>query len=230
MASQAPASLDKAVELAAGDPLPWIARGRWHAQHGEQAKADADYAMAASLTPSELHRFLEAGWWVVGPYPRELNEFCPPELDSDPSIPVRSVDPQTGLSDEPVRWANIPSGDFGRLELATYSGAIGNVSCYALAHVYAPQETTATICIASKSNARIFVNGEPVHDFSPTAVGGTWSRDPHRVPFMLHEGAQYDPRQGDRQFRADAAPGRSSVRPGNGAGPLRRLEGGGRPG
>ena len=30
-------------------------------------KADADFAKAASLTPNELNRFLEAGWWVVGP-------------------------------------------------------------------------------------------------------------------------------------------------------------------
>ena len=83
------------MELATDDPLPWIHCGRWYAERGQHEKADADFVKAASLTPNELNKFLEAGWWVVGPYPAELKEFCPPELDPDPSRPVprdRSAD------------------------------------------------------------------------------------------------------------------------------------------
>ena len=78
---RAEADWQRAVELAGDDPMPWIHRGRWYAMQGEQEKADADFAHAASLTPNELNRFLEAGWWVVGPYPATVDEFCPPELD-----------------------------------------------------------------------------------------------------------------------------------------------------
>ena len=101
----------RAVELAGDDPLPLIHRGRWYAERGEHEKADADFAKAASLTPDELNKFLEAGWWVVGPYSANLDEFCPPEIDADPSTPVYVIDPKTGLSDEPVRWQSLPTAN-----------------------------------------------------------------------------------------------------------------------
>ena len=138
-----------AVDAAANDPLPLIQRARWYAERGEREKAEADYAKAAALTPHELNKFLEAGWWVVGPYSPELKEFCPPELFPDPATPVHIVDPQTGLSDEPVKWRNIATGDFGRMEFASFSAANGNVSVYAMSHVYSPTETTATLCISA---------------------------------------------------------------------------------
>ncbi|HUG89691.1 MAG TPA: hypothetical protein VML55_02585, partial [Planctomycetaceae bacterium] len=96
----AEAAWQRVVDLAGDDPLPWIQRGRWYAEHGQQEKADADFAKAAGLTPNELNKFLEAGWWVVGPYPQALAEFCPPEIDPDPSRPVYAIDPTSGLSDQ----------------------------------------------------------------------------------------------------------------------------------
>ena len=99
-----------AIDLDGDNPLPWIHRGRWHTERGEQEKADADFAKAASLTPNELNKFLEAGWWVVGPYPKNLSEFCPPEVDPDPSQPVYTIDPTTGLSDQPVTCARCQPG------------------------------------------------------------------------------------------------------------------------
>ena len=68
---RAEAEWQKIVDSAGDDPMPWIHRGRWYAERGEHDKADADFARAASLTPNELNKFLEAGWWVVGPYPTE---------------------------------------------------------------------------------------------------------------------------------------------------------------
>jgi serine/threonine protein kinase/tetratricopeptide (TPR) repeat protein/Tfp pilus assembly protein PilF len=184
----AEASWAKAVESAGDDPRLLIRRGRWHAQNGEQEKADADYAQAASLTPHELNRFLEGGWWVAGPYPRFLDQHSPPQLGADPAIPVHTVDSQ-GLSDEPVPWTEVSTGDFGRIELANYAGGKGNVSLFAMTHVYSPQETTATLCFSSNGDARIWVNGELVHLFSPpTTAARYWSRDPERIPCTLRAG------------------------------------------
>src|SRR6185436_13047598 len=85
---RAEADLARAIEVRPDDPNPRITRGRFHAERGEQPRADADFTSAARLTSDDLNRFLEAGWWVAGPYPRDLKLPCPPEVDADPSRPV----------------------------------------------------------------------------------------------------------------------------------------------
>jgi tetratricopeptide (TPR) repeat protein/serine/threonine protein kinase len=187
-AAAAEVSLTKAVELAGNDPLPLIQRGRWYAQRGDHERADADYAKAAGLTPHELNKFLEAGWWVASPYPAELLQFCPPELDPDPSLAVHVVDPESGLSDAPVAWRDVPSGDFGRIETESVAGAGRNASLYALCHVYSPAESTATLCIASSKGARVWVNGQFAWHFNPNVMSAYWSRDPKRFPIVLQPG------------------------------------------
>lgn len=179
---------DKVVENAGNDPLPWIQRGRWYAERGEQEKADENYAQAASLTPRELNRFLEAEWWVAGPYPTGLREWCPPELQADPSVPVHIVDPNTGLSEQPVPWTSVATGDFGTLEWNGFLGGRKNISLYALSHVYSPQETTATLCFSAGNEARIWVNGKLVHHFNPPTGFSQWSLDPRRIPCVLQAG------------------------------------------
>jgi hypothetical protein len=62
-----------------------------------------------------------------------------------------------------VKWASI-TGDFGRLELANYAAAKGR-SRATRWPVYSPQETTATLCLSAKGDARIWVNGELVRTF-----------------------------------------------------------------
>src|SRR5262249_19205982 len=83
--------LEKALQAKGDDPRLWIARGRYLAWRGEHKKADADFAKAASLTPHELNKFVEAGWWVAGPYPADMKAPCPPELEPEPSKPVAAV-------------------------------------------------------------------------------------------------------------------------------------------
>lgn len=181
------AAWDKAIEVAPNDPLPWIHRARWFAQRGAWEQADADYAHAASLTPRELSRFLEAGWWVAGPYPRGMQEYCPPQIEADPSLPVYVQDLQSGLSDEPVPWTSVPTGDFGKIELSDFAGGKGNVSLFAMTHVFAPHETTATLCVSARGDARVWLNGELLHNYIPT-VPIHWSRDPQRIPCTLRAG------------------------------------------
>jgi tetratricopeptide (TPR) repeat protein len=50
--ARADADLSKAVQLSPDDPLPWTQRALSHARRGEQDKADADVARAASLRPT----------------------------------------------------------------------------------------------------------------------------------------------------------------------------------
>ena len=85
-----------------------IARGRFHAECGEHQKADADFARAASLAADELNGFLEAGWWVAGPFPADLKTACPPERDPDPSRPIAAVGSATPLS-----WRSVSADTHG---------------------------------------------------------------------------------------------------------------------
>src|SRR5262249_17083066 len=83
---------DKAFARAAEDHpkdgLFQIAAGRHFAWRGQSKKAEAAYSRAAALLSKEQNRFIEAGWWVAGPYPEDLKTFCSPEKDPDPSRPA----------------------------------------------------------------------------------------------------------------------------------------------
>jgi serine/threonine protein kinase/tetratricopeptide (TPR) repeat protein len=84
------------------DCRPWIARGRYFIEHGQPQKADADFAKGASLTPNELNKFIQAGWWVVGPYPDKLDIPYPPEKDPDPSRPVEPIQDKASILAKPL--------------------------------------------------------------------------------------------------------------------------------
>jgi tetratricopeptide (TPR) repeat protein len=185
----AEAELQRAVEQAPGDPLAWIERGRLYAERGEREKADADFAKAASLTPHELNKFLEAGWWVVGPYPLELEESCPPETDADPSRPVHINDPKTGLSDAPVAWKSVLTGRWGRVDLSSLPDRRDNSSVYALAHVYSPAEQTKLLMVLRSQPLRVWINGSLVEDYAPGEYPTYPTFEPfHRVPVVLRAG------------------------------------------
>ena len=176
----------KAVELAGTDPMPWIHRGRWYAERGEQQKAGADFAKAASQTPNELNRFLEAGWWVIGPYPADVSEFCPPELDPDPSKPVFVVDSKSGLSEQPLAWRSVPLRAGGGVHLADVPQLAASGSYYALALVYAPAECTTLARVEYENALRLWCNGELVYDLSAEAKKRHHGAP--RVPLALQQG------------------------------------------
>lgn len=177
----------RAIAAAGNDPIPLIIRGRWYFERGEKEKAEADFAKAAELTPHELNKFLEAGWWVVGPYPPELKEFCPPELDHDPSQPVHIIDPSTGLSDEPVKWrtvqVNAPHSQYPPAKVSGYSG---NVTYYLLTYVYSPDERSTSLTFRSEClPVEAWVNGEKL--VTPVEDGIHWQAD-RQSPCMLRPG------------------------------------------
>ena len=160
--ARAEAAWQRVVDLAGDDPMPWIQRGRWYAERGKHDKADADFTKAASLTPDELNKFLEAGWWVVGPYPANLDEFCPPEIDPDPSRAVHVIDPKTGLSEVPVSWNTMAAGVDGLIDLPSLAGKQSKHSVYLTAYVYSPDERTELVRVGEANGIRVWWNGQPV--------------------------------------------------------------------
>jgi tetratricopeptide (TPR) repeat protein len=177
--ARAKAEWERAVKLKPKDPLVWIARGRYFAERGEHKKADADFAEAAARTPNELNRFLEAGWWAVGPYPHALSGPCPPEDEADPSRAVVAADAAAEY-----RWQALPTGEYGGVDLRAVSKA-GQGSAYAMTYVFSPEERTALLRVGAEGGVRLWHNGRLVHH-NPDST--TWTVSSDRVPVTLRAG------------------------------------------
>ncbi len=168
-----------AVKLAPSEPSLWLARGRVFAQLGQHDKADAAFAKATALSPDELDRFPQAGWWVVGPYPEDLRLSCPPEKDPDPS---RSVTVANGPRE--LSWRSVPTEPDGRVRLWEVFRA-SHVSVYALSYVYSPRERTAMLMVGGDDRVRVWLNGRRVHERTEI-LAAAWDLD--LVPVTLKAG------------------------------------------
>ncbi|MGH7221823.1 MAG: tetratricopeptide repeat protein, partial [Gemmataceae bacterium] len=117
-----------------------------------------------TLKPDELDRFVQAGWWVVGPYPEHLPLSCPPEKTPDPSRPVAAL----GRT-EFLRWQSAPTDPAGAVHLRLIFNA-DHISVYALTYVYAPEERTATLLAGGDDRLRVWLNGRLVHEITRWGV------------------------------------------------------------
>ncbi len=149
------ADLLHAQKLRENDPRTWIETGRMLAERGEHRQADAAFARASALGMSELNRFLEAGWWAVGPYPEQLDMPCPPELNPDPSKQAAAVGEKREL-----KWQSVATTVHnGSIDTGAIAGSRRNATYYFLAYVHADRDRTATLVLRSGADARLWVNG-----------------------------------------------------------------------
>ena len=160
------------IDLAADDSMAWIHRGRWYMQRGEKQKAEADFAKAASLTPNELNKFLQAGWWVAGPFSSELSDSYRPEIDPDPSKPVPPIDQATGVSIASSPWLDLQHENDGFIHPEKPFGGQTDGSVYALAYVFSPDERTEVIRVDRGSTPRVWWNGRMVMRHNSDAFHG----------------------------------------------------------
>jgi tetratricopeptide (TPR) repeat protein len=159
-----------------------IARGRLFAERGMRDRADGDYAEAAARSPNAWSRFLDGGWWVVGPYPKDLTVPWPPEQAPDPSRPVSAVVQKADL-----RWRWLPSAPTGELDLGTMvSGP--DASAYALNHIWSTEERTATLLLGGSDYARVWLNGHRVADTTKLVPPHSKAAMLLRVPVTLRAG------------------------------------------
>jgi serine/threonine protein kinase/Flp pilus assembly protein TadD len=175
------ADLLQAQQLKGDDPRPWVETGRLLAEQGEHERADVAFTRAAVLGKGELDRFLESGWWVVGPYPEPLDLPCPPEAGPDPSKPVAAV----GRADN-LKWQAVSTTPvYGDINFGHDVVGAPNASFYALAYVYADRDRTASLWLSAGSDKRLWVNGQLVFaGFGANRQGGgeAW------VPVSLRAG------------------------------------------
>jgi tetratricopeptide (TPR) repeat protein len=191
---RAEAYFTRLMALRPKDPQHWIERGHSLAALGQHQKADDAFARAAMLNPDELHGFIAAGWWVVGPYPEDLRLSCPPEKDPDPSRPVAAVGNPPGSGGKAatavphtLTWQHVPfEQHFLRVELGPLFNNADHISAYALTYVFSPEERSATLLVGGGEAVRLWVNGRLVHEGTQAAGAWEWRKD--RVPVTLRAG------------------------------------------
>jgi hypothetical protein len=164
-----PEVFERVARLRPSDPRLWVQRACTLTLKGQTEQADAAFAHAAEAAGGDLQVFLDAGWWVVGPYPSDLAATNPPESTPDPSQPVNGVPitPREGPSVLHWQWRDSRLG-FGDLEdvLAPRSDS-ADISAYALAHIYTPVGRTATLRIGGVNPMRAWLNERLIYEYDP---------------------------------------------------------------
>ena len=146
---------DKAVANRPADPRLLIERGRLLATLGHAEKAAADFENAASLAPEAPQFFLDAPWWVAGPYPPDYSqagalENATAANPSQPAPPLRNTT---------VRWHEIAPQQQGSVNFEELFKTDGAVVAYAMTVVYSTRSRDAVLLIGTDDTARIWLNG-----------------------------------------------------------------------
>jgi tetratricopeptide (TPR) repeat protein len=178
-AERSQADFARALSLKSADPSPWIEHSRWQAARGAHSDAERALARAASLRPDELNHFVDAAWWVIGPYPEDLTLTCPPEIDPDPARPVAVVGSPDTLS-----WREASTGADGRVNFGAIFHA-EHISAYALTHLYSRDDRQATLMVAGDDRMRVWLNGQLIDQMDGERA---WALPPHPVPIRLRTG------------------------------------------
>ena len=157
--------------------------GRLLAELGEHKQADAAFARASALGKGSLYPFLEAGWWVAGPYPPALELSCPPEFDPDPSKPIAAVNEPRDLKWQSVSFA----ADTASIGMESAFAGRQDVSLYALTYVYAQQDRSAALILSTgEGPVRLWVNGRLA--FEGYACWGAAADSEAHIPIALKAG------------------------------------------
>jgi WD40 repeat protein/serine/threonine protein kinase/tetratricopeptide (TPR) repeat protein len=180
-----PEVFERVALLRPSDARLWVERACALTRQGRSAQADEAFTHAAEAAGGDPQAFLDAGWWVVGPYPSNLVANYPPESSPDVSQPVNGVPlrPREVLS--VLRWQQMRPGLAEMDDILTPPSDAADISAYALAQVYASTERPATLAIGGVNPMRAWLNQRLIYEYDP-ARPSPHSRD--LVPVTLRAG------------------------------------------
>ena len=135
-----------------------IERGRLLAELSRASEADADFAHAVQIAPDNLQLFLNAGWWVAGPYPKDLKS---PALESDPAANPSQPPPASG--GEPRYWRSVLTETLGFVDLGKPFNA-ENIAAYAMSMVYSATNRDVVFLIGTDDAGCVWLNGRLLFD------------------------------------------------------------------
>jgi WD40 repeat protein/Flp pilus assembly protein TadD len=185
VAESIPEVFERVASLRPRDARLWVERARVLTRQGRSELADAASAHAAGVADGDLQVFLDHGWWVIGPYPSTLEATCPPESSPDPSQPVNSVPLTPREAPAVLHWQDSRPGFIDLEDVLTPRSDGADISAYALAHAYTPQERRATLAIGGVDPMRVWLNERLIYEYNP-ARPSPQARD--LVPVALRAG------------------------------------------
>jgi WD40 repeat protein/serine/threonine protein kinase/Flp pilus assembly protein TadD len=162
-----PEIFERVLRLRPSDARLWVERARALTRQGRSDQADAAFAHAAGAAGGDPQVFLDAGWWVVGPYPSNLMASYPPESSPDPSHPVNGVPLAPLESPTVLRWQHLGLGLADFEDVLTPRTDAADISAYALAQVYAPAARPATLAIGGVNPMRAWLNERLIYEYDP---------------------------------------------------------------
>jgi WD40 repeat protein/serine/threonine protein kinase/tetratricopeptide (TPR) repeat protein len=166
-AESTPEVFERVAALRPHDARLWVERARALLRQGRAAQAEAAFGQAARVAGGDLQVFLDAGWWVAGPYPSDLKMACPPEASPHPGQPVSDVpiSPRDGRA--ALRWQEFRPGMFQFDDVLAPRADGADISAYALCFVYTLQERPATLKIGGANPMRVWLNERLVYEYDP---------------------------------------------------------------
>ncbi|MGO9468956.1 MAG: protein kinase domain-containing protein [Isosphaeraceae bacterium] len=149
----------KAIAKRPDDARLLIERGRVLSELGRASEADADFTRAARLAPDNPQLFIDAGWWLAGPYPPNFDLAIESDSATDPSKPP----PPSGT--EPRQWRRAPTRPSGLVDMTPeFASFDKNVAGYAMTTLYSATERKAVLLVGTDDMGRVWFNGRQVLD------------------------------------------------------------------
>jgi WD40 repeat protein/tRNA A-37 threonylcarbamoyl transferase component Bud32 len=133
----------------------WHHRAVIDAGRVDWTEATTDLQHEIALDPKHAP-FFPFGFWVVGPYPEDLNQPFGPESDTDFGH-LAAAEP--GKQPDLLPWHYVPLAERGHVDFRDVLKTGDHLSAYALMRVYAPAETHAAMLLGADDDIRIWLNG-----------------------------------------------------------------------
>jgi WD40 repeat protein/serine/threonine protein kinase len=162
-------------------PAVLLARGSFLLARGQRELASADFRKAFDLRATSVAAAL-SDYWVTGPYGEDLRTASPPELQTDPALPIPSA---PGKKDTLRHWRAEQADASGFLNLGACFDHAEHISAYALAYVYSRMEQDIAVLTGSDDSMRLWLNGELVYEYPK---GRRSFPDDDRIPARLRAG------------------------------------------
>lgn len=138
-------------------------------------RADADFAKAATLTPDELNKFIEPGWWAAKT-PGVIAPLVSPHMVDLPAPTAEATDS--------ARPTVVPTSPSGRVEFRNSPGFKDVETAYVTTYVYSPEAKAVMVMVGGEEPVELHANGRRVYEWKARS----WDYNTDRIPVLLRAG------------------------------------------
>jgi WD40 repeat protein len=152
--------LDLRLSIYPKNSNDWHLRAEIDSRRDDWKEATTDAQHYLALNPDQ--RWLTLGYWVVGPYPDNLDAGYGPEIDPDTGHPA----PGPGGEGSPalIGWRPADLHASGFIDFGQLFDHAEHISAYAVLRIYSPHPQAVAILLGSDDQNRVWLNGKRIHD------------------------------------------------------------------